>query len=84
MLSLTINNSKLENEFIEIVKNCYGNNTELALSDALEKFIAVKSSEKRLLMKKLVENFRETNRSNKIKSNLIEDSITEYRTKHEK
>jgi len=84
MLSLKINNTELEQEFMKIVREYYKNNYDLALSEAIEKFILLKKPANRTRMKELVEKFREINKGIKNKTEIIDRTIKEYRLEHDK
>lgn len=84
MLSMKLNNQKLEQDFIEIVKEDYKNDFDLALTEAIERFVITKKKPDKARMMELVNKFREDNRGRKNKSKLIEDTIKRYRLEHEK
>ena len=83
MLSLKINNIKLEQAFIKIVQENYKNNFDLAVSEAIEKLILLKKPANRARMLELVRNFRIKNKGIKNKTKIIENTIKNYRLKHE-
>jgi len=84
MISLKLNNEKLEHDFLEIVKEDYKNDFDLALTEAIERFVLSKKPPDRARMTELVNKFREDNKGRKNKSKIIEDTIKRYRLEHEK
>lgn len=84
MLSLKMNNTKLEQDFMEIVRTYYENNFDLALSEAIEKFILLKKPANRIKMIELVQQFREKYKGTKNKGKIIEKVLKDYRLKHER
>jgi len=84
MLSFELKNDKLEQDFINIVRDIYYNNFELAITEAIENFVLTKKPPDRQRMLELVEKFREENKGRKNKSKIIEDTIKRYRLEHEK
>lgn len=84
MLSFELKNDKLKQDFIDIVRDVYQDNFELAISEAIENFVITKKPPNRQKMLELVEKFREENKGRKNKSKIIEDTIKRYRLEHEK
>lgn len=84
MLSMKLNNQKLEQDFIEIVREDYQNDFDRALTEAIKRFVIAKKKPDRVRMMELVNKFREDNKGRKNKSRIIEDTIKRYRLAHEK
>lgn len=84
MISVKLNNEKLEQDFLEIVKQDYNNDFDMALTEAIERFVITKKKPDRDRMMELVNKFREDNKGRKNKSKIIEDTIKRYRLEHEK
>jgi hypothetical protein len=83
MLSMKLNNQKLEQDFIEIVKEDYKNDFDLALAEAIKRFVITKKKPDKVRMMELVNKFRVDNKGRKNKSKIIEDTIKRYRLEHE-
>lgn len=84
MLSLTLNNAKLEHDFVRIVEEKYKNDYELALSEAIERFVLSKQPPDSARIMELIEKFAEGNKGRKNKAKIIDDTIKRYRTLHER
>lgn len=83
MLAIKIKDEKLEQDFMEIVRNSYKSNLDLAVHDAIERLILTSKPANREKMIKLVEKFRAENKHYKNKAEIIETTIKNYRLKHE-
>jgi hypothetical protein len=83
MLAFKLENNELEQDFREIVQKNYENNFDLALTDAIERFVSSQKMKNREVMLELVKKFREKNKrkSQTEIDKIIENTVKDYREK---
>lgn len=83
MLAFKLENNELEQDFREIVRKNYENNFDLALTDAIERFVSSQKMKNREVMLELVKKFREKNKrkSQTEIDKIIENTVKDYREK---